>query len=51
MTSNTAIPNPSRMIVMSIDKVKVRKHFSLIQKMFADKKSYNRRAFKRGVHE
>jgi hypothetical protein len=51
MKSNTEIPNPTRMIIMAIDKVKVRKHFSLIEKMFEDKKAYNRRYNKRVCHE
>ncbi len=48
MNSNTAIPDPSQLMVLAIDKVKVRKHFSLIQKMFDNKKAYSRRSFKQG---
>jgi hypothetical protein len=51
MKTNTAIPDRSKMFVIAIDKVKVRQHFSLIQKMFDDKKAYNRRSFKRGNDE
>jgi len=47
MKTNTEIPNPTRMIVIAIDKAKVRKHFSLIQKMFADKTIYDRKATKK----
>lgn len=44
-TIKTKIPDGSKMFVLAIDKAKVRKHFSLIQRMFDNKKSYNRNSF------
>jgi len=43
LKSNTQIPDRSKSFVVTIDKVKVRQHFSLIQKMFEDKKEYSRK--------